>query len=131
MVEQLRATDSLKLGESPVWNKISVNNNGFIEGKANYRFECKPTLQVTLHRSKKTLFERKTYRFAIESIRNNGKQKILALTELDFSQYAEATGETQYIVLSIEPKKKFVLKAVRNMSLILKFFGWGIRKMSI
>ena len=34
---QLRATDSLKLGESPVWNKISVNNNGFIEGKANYK----------------------------------------------------------------------------------------------
>ena len=125
---QLRATDSLKLGESPVWNKISVNDNGFIEGKANYRFECKPTLKVTLHRSKKTLFERKTYRFAIESIRNNGKQKILAFTELDFSQYADATGENQYIALSLEPKKKFVLKAVINMSLNFEILRMGDSK---
>ena len=125
---QLRATDSLKLGESPVWNKTRFGENGFIAGNANFRFECKPTLKVTLHRSKKSLFERKVYRFAIESIRTNGKVKVLALTEIDLSQYADATGETQYIALSLEPKKKYVLKAVINMSLNFEILRMGDSK---
>ena len=125
---QLRATDSLKLGESPVWNKTRVNDNGFIAGKANFRFDCKPTLKVTLHRSKKSLFERKAYRFAIESIRANGKLKVLACTELDLSQYADATVDTQYIALTLEPKRKYVLKAVINMSLNFEILRMGDSK---
>ncbi|KAI6648855.1 hypothetical protein LOD99_6929 [Oopsacas minuta] len=127
---QFRTTDSLKIGESPIWNKTRVDDNGFSGGQAIYRFSCSPTLRVTLHKAKKDKesFERKVYRFAIESIRYDGRAKTLASTELDMSDYATALGDTQYLAIALEPKKKYVLKAVINLSVNYEFIRSGNSK---
>ena len=126
---QFRTTDTLKIGESPVWNKTLVGDNGFSGGQAIFRFPCEPTLKVTLHKSKKDRdFDKKFYRFAIETIQYDGKAKTLAATELDLSEYANMSREKQLITLPLQPKKKYVLKAVITLSIMFDFIRTGNSK---
>ena len=126
---QFRTTDTLKTGNSPVWNKTLVGDNGFSGGQAIFRFPCEPSLKVTLHKSKKDRdFDKKNYRFAIESIQYDGKAKTLAATEIDLSEYANMSRDKQLITLPLEPKKKYILKAVITLSIMFDFIRSGNSK---
>ena len=126
---QFRTTDTLRIGDSPVWNKTQVGDNGFSSGQANFRFPCEPSLKVTLHKSKKDKdFDKKFYKFAIETVQYDGKAKTLAATELDLSEYANMSRDKQLITLPLEPKKKYVLKAVIYLSIMFDFIRSGNSK---
>ena len=117
-----RFTDSLKFGEAPIWNKTGEGDNGYIAGRCSYKGNCAPDMQVTLHKGKKgTNFETKVYRYIVESVNEFGRAKTLANADLDFSNYADMDGSTQYLAIEMKPKQKFVLTATLNVRLTFEF----------
>ena len=125
---QFRTTDSINFQGSTVWNETGTDEIGSCLGQAIYRYTCKPCLKVTLHKNKKGAFEKKLYKYSLESIGYDQKVKTFASAEIDLSEYADLSGSEHNIAIQLEPKKKYVLKAVIYLSLSFEFIRSGSSK---
>ena len=117
-----RVTESMKYGETPIWNQTEEGDNGYVAGRCNYKDECSPTMLVTFHKGKKEGFESKVYRYTVESVNESGRAtKVLANADIDLASYGDLKGSTHYFAIDMKPKQKFVLKAVLNVQVDFEF----------
>ena len=116
-----RATDSLKYGKAPIWNRTEEGDNGCIAGHFNYKEPCGPINVVTFYKGKKEGFESKVYRYTVESVNESGRAKVLANADIDLASYGDLKGSTHYFAIDMKPKQKFVLKAVLNVQVDFEF----------